>query len=126
MASKNTVFFKGAVWHLIALFLIPLFLKAQNEAGPDRYLCGPGGSAVIGTDFSGSGNCSIRWTPAGGLSDPQAKMPAVQGITTHTYYTMTATFEDGAMITDGVWVYVFDLDLDLYRPKFLGASGGGR
>ncbi|MCC6462702.1 MAG: hypothetical protein IT260_19705, partial [Saprospiraceae bacterium] len=74
------------------LFFIPAWLSAQCpltvSAGPDKFVCGPGGQVELDGSISGT-EIGFRWTPATGLSDPLVLNPTatVNGPVT---YTLTA------------------------------------
>lgn len=82
----------------------------EIDAGADIDLACWGDSVVLGQALEGL-DADVTWSPADGLSDPNAAAPIATPQETTTY-TVTATLPGGCLKTDMVTITVPPMDID--------------
>lgn len=94
--------------------------RLAASAGADKTITSAGASVVLdGSATGGDGNYAFRWSPPGGLDNPNFATPRASPVATTTY-TLTVTDGTGATDTDDVVVAVGPTVGD---APFVGGSG---
>jgi gliding motility-associated-like protein len=83
-------------------------------------------SVIQGVPFQlrGQGNGTLRWSPAGGLSDPASPNPIVT-LVNDQQFILTVTTEEGCTATDAVLVRTFNGPA-IYVPTAFTPNGDGK
>lgn len=94
--------------------------QTQDHAGEDKLVCA-GGTTQLGPTTPCT-DCCYKWSPGTNLDDPNVANPTVSGINESRLYSVTVSLPNGNYEVDYVTVYVYSIDVAIFKPRFLSGN----